>query len=125
MLDEGRLSLLGYQRVVYNANWKTYFDNDFYHAPLLHTGFRLLMRRLLIVFLSIMGVLVLALLTGVGSALSAYGYYAQQDKVHIHDLHATILALLGMNHEKLTYKYAGRDFRLTDVEGRVVKEVIA
>ena len=56
-------------------------------------------------------------------ATDDYGYYAQQDKVHIHDLHATILALLGMNHEKLTYKYAGRDFRLTDVEGHVVKEI--
>jgi hypothetical protein len=58
-------------------------------------------------------------------ATDDYGYYAQQDKVHIHDLHATILALLGMNHEKLTFKYAGRDFRLTDVEGRVVKEIFA
>ena len=45
-----------------------------------------------------------------------YGYFAQQSKVHIHDLHATMLHLLGMNHEKLTYRYAGRDFRLTDVE---------
>jgi hypothetical protein len=58
-------------------------------------------------------------------ATDDYGYYAQQDKVHIHDLHATILALLGMNHEKLTHRYAGRDFRLTDVEGHVVKEVFA
>lgn len=54
-----------------------------------------------------------------------YGYYAVKDKVHIHDLHATILALLGLDHEKLTYRYAGRDFRLTDVEGRVVREVFA
>lgn len=54
-----------------------------------------------------------------------YGYFAQEDKVHIHDLHATMLHLLGLNHEKLTYRYAGRDFRLTDVEGRVVKEIIA
>jgi hypothetical protein len=45
--------------------------------------------------------------------------------VHIHDLHATILHLLGLTHEKLTYRYAGRDFRLTDVEGHVVKEIIA
>ncbi len=58
-------------------------------------------------------------------ATDDYGYYAQQDKVHIHDLHATVLALLGVNHEKLTYKYAGRDFRLTDVEGHVVKEIFA
>jgi hypothetical protein len=57
-------------------------------------------------------------------ATDDYGYYAQEDKVHIHDLHATILHLLGLNHEKLTYKYAGRDFRLTDVEGRVVKEIL-
>jgi len=45
--------------------------------------------------------------------------------VHMHDLHATILHQLGMNHEKLTYRYDGRDFRLTDVHGRVVKEIIA
>jgi hypothetical protein len=54
-----------------------------------------------------------------------YGYYAQENKVHIHDLHATILALLGLNHEKLTHRYAGRDFRLTDVHGHVVKEIFA
>lgn len=58
-------------------------------------------------------------------ATDDYGYYAQQDKVHIHDLHATVLALLGVNHEKLTHRYAGRDFRLTDVEGHVVKELFA
>ncbi len=58
-------------------------------------------------------------------ATDDYGYFAQEDKVHIHDLHATILHLLGLNHEKLTYRYAGRDFRLTDVEGRVVKEIFA
>ncbi len=54
-----------------------------------------------------------------------YGYFAQENKVHLHDLHATILHLLGLDHEKLTYRYAGRDFRLTDVEGRVVKEIFA
>jgi len=54
-----------------------------------------------------------------------YGYYAVQDKVHMHDMHATILHQFGLNHEQLTYKYAGRDFRLTDVYGRVVEEVIA
>ncbi|AWM36419.1 hypothetical protein GobsT_57820 [Gemmata obscuriglobus] len=58
-------------------------------------------------------------------ATDEYGYYATEDKVHIHDLHATILHLLGLNHEKLTYKHAGRDFRLTDVHGNVVKEIIA
>jgi hypothetical protein len=42
-----------------------------------------------------------------------------------YDLHATILHLLGFDHEKLTYRYAGRDFRLTDVHGRVVKEIVA
>jgi len=58
-------------------------------------------------------------------ATDDYGYYAVEDKVHIHDLHATILHLLGLNHERLTYRYAGRDFRLTDVEGEVVKGIIA
>jgi hypothetical protein len=54
-----------------------------------------------------------------------YGYYAAENKVHIHDLHATILHLLGLDHERLTYRYAGRDFRLTDVEGNVVREIMA
>ncbi|GEP44096.1 DUF1501 domain-containing protein [Brevifollis gellanilyticus] len=54
-----------------------------------------------------------------------YGYEAVEDKVHVHDLHATILHLLGLDHEKLTYNYAGRDFRLTDVKGNVVKEILA
>jgi uncharacterized protein (DUF1501 family) len=54
-----------------------------------------------------------------------YGYYALQDRVHVHDLHATILHLLGVDHERLTYHYAGRDFRLTDIHGRVVKEILA
>ena len=49
-----------------------------------------------------------------------YGYRAAVDKVHMHDMHATILHLLGIDHEKLTYRYAGRDFRLTDVYGEVV-----
>jgi hypothetical protein len=53
------------------------------------------------------------------------GHLAIEDKVHMHDLHATILHQLGLNHERLTYRYAGRDFRLTDVEGHVVHEVIA
>jgi Protein of unknown function (DUF1501) len=46
------------------------------------------------------------------------------DKVHMHDLHATILYLLGLDHEKLTYRFDGRDFRLTDVHGHVVKQII-
>ena len=45
--------------------------------------------------------------------------------MHVHDLHATVLHLLGMDHTKLTYRYAGRDFRLTDVYGRVASEIIA
>lgn len=58
-------------------------------------------------------------------ATDDYGYYAAIDKVHIHDMHATLLHLLGLDHERLTYRYAGRDFRLTDVEGHVVKDIIA
>jgi hypothetical protein len=54
-----------------------------------------------------------------------YGYYSIQDRVHMHDLHATLLHLLGVDHEQLTYRYAGRDFRLTDVYGRVVQEILA
>jgi hypothetical protein len=53
------------------------------------------------------------------------GHLAVEDKVHMHDLHATILHLLGLDHEKLTYRYSGRDFRLTDVSGRVVREILA
>jgi hypothetical protein len=45
--------------------------------------------------------------------------------VHIHDLHATLLALMGLDHERLTFRHAGRDYRLTDVSGRVVTEVFA
>jgi len=58
-------------------------------------------------------------------ATDDYGYYAAEDKVHIHDLHATLLHALGLEHERLTYRYAGRDFRLTDVEGNVVQQVFA
>jgi len=53
------------------------------------------------------------------------GFYGSDQKVHVHDLHATMLALLGMDHEALTYRHAGRDFRLTDVHGRVVTELFA
>lgn len=53
-----------------------------------------------------------------------FGYYAEQNRVHMHDLHATMLYLLGIDHERLTYRYAGRDFRLTDVYGRVVKSIV-
>jgi hypothetical protein len=58
-------------------------------------------------------------------ATDDYGAQAVEDKVHTHDLHATILALLGLDHEKLTYRYAGRDFRLTDVHGTVAKAIFA
>ncbi|NNE00029.1 MAG: DUF1501 domain-containing protein, partial [Pirellulaceae bacterium] len=54
-----------------------------------------------------------------------YGYYARRNRVHMHDLHATILHLLGIDHKQLTYRYAGRDFRLTDVHGEVVQSVLA
>lgn len=53
-----------------------------------------------------------------------FGFKAVTDKVHVHDLQATILHLLGLNHEKLTYRFAGRDYRLTDLDGRVVKELL-
>ena len=58
-------------------------------------------------------------------ATDDFGFKAMEDKVHVHDLHATILHLMGFDHEKLTYRYAGRDFRLTDVHGNVVHEIIA
>ncbi|MAX40824.1 DUF1501 domain-containing protein [Gimesia sp.] len=58
-------------------------------------------------------------------ATDEFGYYATKDKMHIHDFHATILHLLGMDHEKLTYRYAGRDFRLTDVAGHVAHGILA
>ena len=61
----------------------------------------------------------------VHGATDDFGFKAVDKPVHVHDLHATILALLGFNHEKLTYRHAGRDFRLTDVHGKVVKELIA
>ena len=54
-----------------------------------------------------------------------YGYYAVENKVHFHDLHATILHLLGLDHTRLIYRYAGRDFRLTDIHGEVVHSIIA
>jgi hypothetical protein len=61
----------------------------------------------------------------VHGATDEFGFKAVENRVHVHDLHATILALMGFDHEKFTYRYAGRDFRLTDVEGRVVRELIA
>ncbi|MBI1914478.1 MAG: DUF1501 domain-containing protein [Planctomycetes bacterium] len=61
----------------------------------------------------------------VHGATDEFGYRAVENKVHVHDLHATILHLLGFDHTKLTYRYAGRDFRLTDVHGNVVRDILA
>jgi len=61
----------------------------------------------------------------VHGATDDFGWHAVQDKVHVHDLHATILHLLGIDHERLTYRYGGRDYRLTDVHGHVVRDIIA
>ncbi|HMP15662.1 MAG TPA: DUF1501 domain-containing protein [Gemmatales bacterium] len=58
-------------------------------------------------------------------ATDEFGFQAVENKVHVHDLHATLLHLLGFDHERFTYRYAGRDFRLTDVHGRVVQDIIA
>jgi uncharacterized protein (DUF1501 family) len=58
-------------------------------------------------------------------ATDDFGFKVVENPVHVHDLHATVLHLLGMDHEKLTYRYAGRNFRLTDVEGKVVKDIVA
>ena len=58
-------------------------------------------------------------------ATDEFGYHAVENRMHIHDLHATVLHLLGLDHEKLTYRYAGRDFRLTDVAGTVAQGIIA
>jgi hypothetical protein len=58
-------------------------------------------------------------------ATDELGYKAVENPVHVNDLHATMLHLLGVDHERLTYRYQGRDFRLTDVGGRVVKEILA
>ena len=58
-------------------------------------------------------------------ATDDFGFRAVDDKMHIHDLHATVLHLLGIDHERLLYRHAGRDYRLTDVYGRVVQPIIA
>jgi uncharacterized protein (DUF1501 family) len=58
-------------------------------------------------------------------ATDELGYNAAEDIVHVHDLHATILHLCGLDHERFTYRYQGRDFRLTDVSGHVVREILA
>lgn len=61
----------------------------------------------------------------VHGATDEFGFQAVENKVHVHDLHATMLHLMGFDHERFTYRYAGRDFRLTDVHGRVVRDLIA
>lgn len=58
-------------------------------------------------------------------ASDEFGYHAAEDKVHVHDLHATILYLLGLYHERLTYRHQGRDYRITDVHGNIVNDLIA
>ena len=58
-------------------------------------------------------------------ATDEFGWHSVEDKVHVHDLHATILHLMGFDHERLTYRYGGRDYRLTDVHGHVVKEILS
>ena len=58
-------------------------------------------------------------------ATDEYGWHATQDVVHVHDLHATILHLMGIDHERLTYHHGGRDYRLTDVYGNIVREIIS
>ncbi|HEY0980579.1 DUF1501 domain-containing protein, partial [Schlesneria sp.] len=58
-------------------------------------------------------------------ATDEIGYYVTEDKIHVHDLHATMLHLLGINHLNLTYKFQGRNYRLTDVHGQVVDKLLA
>ena len=58
-------------------------------------------------------------------AIDDFGFQAAEKRVHVHDLHATILHLMGFDHERFTYRYAGRDFRLTDVYGSVIRDLIA
>jgi uncharacterized protein (DUF1501 family) len=61
----------------------------------------------------------------VHGATDEFGFQAQENPTSVHDLHATVLHLLGFDHEKLTYRYAGRDFRLTDVAGEVIRPIVA
>src|SRR5947207_3209111 len=60
----------------------------------------------------------------VHGATDEFGFKGVENPVHVHDLHATLLQLLGFDHTKLTFRHAGRDFRLTDVHGNVIKELI-
>ena len=61
----------------------------------------------------------------VHGATDELGLEVAEDPVHVHDLHATLLHLLGFDHERLTYRYAGRDFSLTDIHGRVIEQLLA
>ena len=61
----------------------------------------------------------------VHGATDDFGFKAVENRVHVHDLHATILNQLAFDHEALTYRHAGRDFRLTDVSGNVIRDIIA
>src|SRR5205085_11303999 len=61
----------------------------------------------------------------VHGATDEFGFAAVQDRMHVHDLHATVLHLLGIDHERLTFRYSGRDFRLTDVSGKVATGILA
>ena len=58
-------------------------------------------------------------------ATDEFGLTAVENRVHVHDLHATLLHIMGLDHEKLTYRYSGRDFRLTDVHGKVITDILA
>ena len=58
-------------------------------------------------------------------ATDDFGFEAVEKRMHVHDLHATVLHLLGLDHERLTFRYSGRDFRLTDVSGKVAREILA
>jgi len=58
-------------------------------------------------------------------ATDEFGFFPVEDRVHVHDLQATILHLLGFDHERLTYRFQGRDYRLSDIHGHVIKEVLA
>ena len=60
----------------------------------------------------------------VHGASDDYGIAVADDRVHVHDFHATILNLLGLDHERLTFRHAGRDYRLTDVEGEAVRDIL-
>jgi len=58
-------------------------------------------------------------------ATDEFGYFTVENKVHVHDLHATMLHLLGIDHKRLTYRYSGRDMRLTDVAGDIVQGILS